>query len=155
MWSLQPLWSCSYRISCARVNGHILSIFSPYRLWHILRWDWENQCKDVFWGWFRQRARAITFHRHLPVAQTLQKPNCVKWEKLQVHIPEWCAPSCLPLSTRILAQTHIHTPSSWPLPLIWWWEEVGWWWGVKGRSSFTVIIESFLHHEMDAGEGWN
>ncbi len=99
--------------------------------------------------------RSHNFNRHLPVSETLQKTNCVKWEKLQVHIPQWCTASCLPLSTHMLtlASTHAYAASV-ICPSFGGRRRRGGD-GARRRSFFTVIMRSFLCREMDCGKDWN
>lgn len=104
-------------------------------------------------GRFGKRAGAVTPPRQLPVVGNPTKDQLCQMRKIAgAHSPA----------------VHSHSPHIYYLvltrrlpdhcPLICWRKEVAavGWGGLKGRrSSFTVIIESFLLHEMDLGEGWN
>lgn len=97
-------------LSAARTA--FFSVRSVCRMCYPL-WDGEYHSEDV--SFFKEleggeaEGRSHNFHRHFLIPETLQKTNCVKWEKLQVHIPQWCTPSCLPLSAHILGHASTHT----------------------------------------------
>lgn len=76
---------------------------------------------SFFGGEVGLESRSHNFHTHLTVPESSQKTNCVKWEKLQVHIPQWCTPppllfhahinACKHTLAHTLAGLHDHCPS--------------------------------------------
>lgn len=126
-------------------------VFLSYIGFSKLRWrTWEG----CIFGEVGVKGRSHYVHRHLPVLETLQKTNCVKWGKdAGAHSPVVHSPLSPPTRHTYIntcARTHTMPPRS--LPLICW-PEAGGGGAARRISSFTVIIQSFLCREIDWGKG--